>query len=155
MHKTMAGWAEPSQPLLLRRRDYEVFFVFLWCCFAPGSWCAARDGLDWPLVDRGCGHRGGIGTCGNQDVVHLLGILGSGEDLDAGSIDALLLYQVVLGVDGALCGELRTILLAAAGVADYIEGSVRGALQVQCEVIEASLAFVVHAGRGAWYRGRS
>ena len=73
-----------------------------------------------------------------------------------------LLDQVFLGVDGALGGQtlgrgcspatltsLRTRLLAACLIADEGELGVRGALQVEGEVIEAGLAFVVDASRTA------
>ena len=92
------------------------------------------------------GDSGGTGR--NQSRRHLLGVFRAGKDCDAGSIDALLLHEIVLGVDGArsaaFCGP---IFSSEGGVADQVELCVRRALQVECEVIEASLAFVVHARR--------
>ncbi len=81
LEKAIAGWGNPASYCGLKKRLRVLLLVVV----LPGGARrgGARDRLDGGLVDRRCGHCGGIGTCGNQDVVDLLGVVRAGEDLDA------------------------------------------------------------------------
>src|SRR6185437_15239172 len=60
------------------------------------------------FVDRGRSLSSAIrvGALRNQKVLARLVVSGSGIGTDAGGIDALIGYQIILGVDGALGGEV-------------------------------------------------
>ena len=108
----------------------------------------------WPhavLVHLGCALHVAVevGAGRYQVILHLLTGLGTSPNLDAGGIDALLLDQVVLGVDGALCCQLRTLLLVGCRVANHNSSGIRLTLQVESDVIQAGLGFVVDASRTA------
>ncbi len=115
----------------------------------------ARLNLDRALVDRGCGDGGGIRAGRYEDGGYRLRIVRSGPDLDPRGIETLLLDQVVLGVDSALSGEVRLLdslalrrsLFRSRCVADDVQRCIGGALQAECQVVEASLALVVDASR--------
>src|ERR1700749_4072520 len=114
---------------------------------------AARAGL-WPhavLVHLGCTLHivVEVGASRNQVVLFLLASLAASPNLDPGGIDALLLNQVVLGVDGALRSQLRTLFLACCRVANHNSSRIRLTLQVEGYVIQAGLGFVVDAARTA------
>src|SRR5436305_2724762 len=118
-------------------------------------------GLDGGFVDRGGAlHVGAeIGSRRHQVVFHLLAVGGAGGNADAGRIDALLLHQVVLGVDRALgCEVVHLGLLAAGGdlllllsgrlflgvgVANLHGFGVGLVLQVESLLVEAPLGLVV------------
>src|SRR6185312_10489772 len=110
---------------------------------APRLWL----GCDSALVH--CGNAGAIQrcTCRDQGRGHRLAILRSGIDRDAAGIDALLLDQVVLRVDGPLGSDLGAALLGAGRIAYDSKLRIRRPLQIQCNVIQASLAFVVDTCR--------
>src|SRR6201996_2399962 len=114
---------------------------------------AARAGL-WPhavLVHLGCTLHivVEVGASRNQIVLFLLASLAASPNLDTGGIDALLLNQVVLGVDGALRSQLRTLFLVCCRVANHNSSRIRLTLQVEGYVIQAGLGFVVDAARTA------
>ncbi len=113
----------------------------------------ASAGL-WPhtvLVHLGCTLHIGVevGTGRNQVILHLLTGLGTSPNLDTRGINALLLDQVVLGVDGALRCQLRTLFLIGCRVANHNSSRIRLTLQVEGYVIQAGLGFVVDACRTA------
>src|ERR1700761_680550 len=114
------------------------------------------------LVNRGgagdVGVEGGAG--GNEVVIDLVGAGGAGADRDAAGIDALLLDQVVLGVDGTLrgqilhdCGLVMPSLASRScfggGVAHHNQSCIGRTLRVERDVIEAALGVVVYASRTA------
>src|SRR6185437_12763345 len=98
-----------------------------------------------------------VGPGGNKVVLHLIltGVIRPHRD--AAGINALLGYEVVLGVDSPLCGHLLSghlvTAVAAAGfrrrsaVAHHNQGRVGRTLQIQRHVIEAALRVIVNAGR--------
>ena len=114
--------------------------------------------LDGGLIDRGrtsdVAVEGGSG--GNEVVFYFVDRLGAGTDRDAGCVDALLLDQVVLGVDRALSSEVvnrgRMLLLALGWsflrscFTNHDYRRIRLLLGVQCYFVEAGLGFVVDAG---------
>src|SRR5882757_2537445 len=103
------------------------------------------------LVHLGCTLHVAVegGTGRNQVVLHLLTGFCTSPNLDAGGINALLLDQVVLGVDGALRCNLRTLFLVGCRVANHNSSRIRLTLQVEGYVIQAGLGFVVDASRTA------
>src|SRR5690242_16855243 len=97
------------------------------------------------------GGAGGIhrGSSGNQRRRHSLTVLCAGINRDAAGVDTLLLHQIVLRVFSALSSESATTLLGAGSVANQRQLGVGRLLQFEGDVIEASLALVVDAGRTA------
>src|ERR1700759_1671908 len=85
------------------------------------------------LVDcSGAGYVVIEGCAGGYKVVlHFLVALGSGAYRDTGGINALLLDQVVLRVDGALCSQRIGLLLVRSRFADQNRGGIRLLLQVE------------------------
>src|SRR5437763_5049878 len=127
--------------------------------------CLAGLGLDGGLVDRRRAlHVGGeVGAGGHEVIFYLLPFGRGGRRADAGSIDALLLHQVVLGVHRTLGSEVVHLgLLVAGGIlllllhcglllgvrgANYDRLGVGLTLQVQSHFVQAGLGFVVYARR--------
>src|SRR5579859_1329011 len=101
------------------------------------------------LVDRSSAIyvvvEGGAG--GHKVVLRFLVTLGTGPNLNSGRIDALLLDQVVLRVDGALCSQRVGLLLCRGRLANHYRRGIGLLLQVESDVIEASLRLVVDPGR--------
>src|SRR5690242_10057849 len=85
--------------------------------------CALIDSSDTGAVHVGSGR--------DQGRRYGLAVLRTGVNRDAAGIDALLLHQVVLGVDSALSSEVLTVLLGAGGVADECELRIRRLLQLE------------------------
>ena len=130
----------PSQPFWLALTRQDLLLLLL-------GGRRPRYNLDSALVD--CGKASLVKRCSGWDEGrgYRLAVLRSGVDRDTAGVDALLRYQVVLGVDSAGCCRLAAILLRAAGVADNGKLRIRRALQVQGDIVEASLGFVVYTGR--------
>src|ERR1700689_1070966 len=88
------------------------------------------------------------GRAGRYKVVlYFLVALCSGAYRDPGSINALLLHQVVLRVDCPLCSQRVGLLLSGSRLPNQNSGGIRLLLQVQSDVIQASLSLVVDACR--------
>src|SRR5579863_9735660 len=98
-----------------------------------------RSGAIYVVVEGGAGRY--------KVVFHFLVALGASPNLDSGRINALLLDQVVLRVDGALCSQRVGLLLIRSRFADYYCCGIGLLLQVQSDIIEASLRLVVDPGR--------
>ena len=91
-----------------------------------------------------------VAPAGIRVVVTVLPSSRTGVDRDTAGIDALLLDQVVLRVDSALQRRASLPCFSVLGsVADERELRIRRALQVQGDIVKASLAFVVDPGRTA------
>src|SRR6204780_5744710 len=82
-------------------------------------------------------------------VLYFLVALCSGAYRDPGSINALLRHQVVLRIDSSLSGQLVSSLFIGSRLANQYSGGISLLLQVESDVIEASLSLVVDASRAA------
>jgi hypothetical protein len=80
-------------------------------------------------------------TGGNQRVGYGLAVGFADEQFNAGRIDALLLGEVLPGVEGALGSRIR--LLLRIRIAYHDEASVGLLIQGQSNVVEAALGFVI------------
>src|ERR1700691_272995 len=90
------------------------------------------------------------GRAGRYKVVlYFLVALCSGAYRDPGSINALLRHQVVLRIDSSLSGQLVSALFIGSRLANQYSGGISLLLQVESDVIEASLSLVVDASRAA------
>src|SRR6202453_3178865 len=90
------------------------------------------------------------GRAGRYKVVlYFLVALCSGAYRDPGSINALLRHQVVLRIDSSLSGQLVSSLFIGSRLANQYRGGISLLLQVESDVIEASLSLVVDASRAA------
>src|SRR5271165_3079229 len=120
-------------------------------CFltVPGRRRCSGLRLHRVFVDRsGAGYVAIEGRAGRYKVVlHFLVALGSGAYRDPGRINALLLNQVVLRVDGTLCSQRVGLLLVGSRLANHHNGGIGLLLQVQSDIIQASLRLVVDPSR--------
>src|ERR1700733_9532286 len=78
---------------------------------------------------------------------HSLAVVSTGVDRDTAGIDALLRNQVCLGVDGTLSSELIALLLCAVLIANHSQLRIGGALQVESDIVQAGLGFVIYTSR--------
>src|SRR6185437_3313056 len=71
----------------------------------------------------------------------------AGADFDAGRINSLLVDQIGPGIDGALCSLRIGVPLVRSTAANQNCLGIGAALEVQSNIIQASLSFVVDADR--------
>jgi len=82
-------------------------------------------------------------SCGDQRVGDCLAGRFADTQLDAGWVDALLLGEVLAGVEGAFCTGAR--LLLRIRVADDDQPRISLLIEGESDVVEAALGFVVDA----------
>ena len=83
---------------------------------------------------------------GNQIILDTVASGSTGPNLDAGRIDSLLVDQVELGVDGTFRSQSAGLTRVGIAVTDQDSLSVGLLLEIQSDIIQAGLGFVVHAG---------